>query len=215
VRRWQSAATAGAKMRQAGTIELFKYWDELRQGRAAPERANLDPAAMRNVLADTFMLEVDPARTYPFCLTGTRLNALFDAEIKGRAFLSLWNEIQNDEVAAMLRTVTDGTCPVIAGVTAAPPGYDKVEFELLLLPLRHHGKTHARVLGRIAPAKQPSWLGLIPVEALEFQSMRVLDTHDARSVPFSSRSNQLTPSNSTAFPSFIQRKHLRIYIGND
>jgi hypothetical protein len=192
-------------MRQAGTCELFAYWDELRRGRAAPERADLDPVAIRNVLADTFMLEVDPARSFPFCLTGTRLNALFDAELKGRPFVSLWNEAQGAEIASLMHIVTDGTSPIVAGVTAAPPCYEKAEFELLLLPLRHHGKTHARVLGRIAPAIQPSWLGLIPVQAMDLVSMRVLDAHAVNASAF--------PRQKTS-TSFEQRKHLRVYIGN-
>ncbi len=201
-------------MRQVGTCELFAYWDELRRGRAAPERAELDPAAMRNVLADTFMLEVDPARSFPFCLTGTRLNALFDAELKGRPFLSLWNEAQRSEIASLMRIVTDAASPIVAGVIAAPPGYEAAEFELLLLPLRHHGKTHARVLGRIAPAVQPSWLGLLPVQAMELVSMRVLDAPAISSSSYPRSQRGLAPKTETPFASFEQRKHLRVYMGN-
>jgi hypothetical protein len=204
----------GAEMRQAGTYELFTYWDELRRGRAAPERADLDPAAIRNVLADTFMLEVDAERTYPFCLSGTRLSALFDAELKGLPFLSLWNETQKPEIARMLQMVVDGACPIVAGAAAAPAGYDNTEFELLLLPLRYHGKTHARVLGRIAPAKRPSWLGLIPIEALEFLSMRVLEGGALTPAAVAPPAPQDDPEPDPSFSSFEQRKHLRIYVGN-
>jgi hypothetical protein len=205
---------ASAEMRQAGTFELFVYWDELRRGRAAPERADLDPVAIRNVLADTFMLEVDADRTYPFCLSGTRLSALFDAELKGRPFLSLWNQAQRPEVARLMQMVVDGACPIVAGAAAAPEGYDLTEFELLLLPLRYHGKTHARVLGRIAPAKRPSWLGLIPVETLDFLSMRVLDGRNLIPARGAARTTPANVGLSPSFSSFEQRRHLRIYIGN-
>jgi hypothetical protein len=205
---------AGTELRQAGTLELFAYWDELRRGRAAPERADLDPVAIRNVLADTFMLEVDAARTYPFCLSGTRLSALFDAELKGRPFLSLWNDTQRHEISRLMQIVVDGACPIVAGVAAAPADYDNTEFELLLLPLRYHGKTHARVLGRIAPAVRPSWLGLIPVLSLEFLSMRVLETGNLNPAASASRANRLDPEPSPSFSSFEQRRHLRIYLGN-
>ncbi len=198
-------------MRQAGSFELFAYWDELRRGRAAPERADLDPAAIRNVLADTFMLEVDAERTYPFCLSGTRLSALFDAELKGWSFLSLWNEAQRAEIVRMMQMVVDGTCPIVAGAAAAPEDYDSTEFELLLLPLRYYGKTHARVLGRLAPAKRPSWLGLIPIEVLDFLSMRVLDDPNPAPAGGASRAGL---GSSPVFSSFEQRRHLRIYIGN-
>ncbi len=201
-------------MRQAGSHELFAYWNALRRGRAAPERGDLDPAAIRGVLADTFMLEVDAEATYPFCLSGTRLNALFDIEAKGRSFLSLWREEQRPEMATLLRTVIDGVCPIVVGATAAPQDYAKTEFEMLLLPLRHLGKTHARVLGRIAPSKHPSWLGLLPIEALEFSSMRVLNAGDLNVAASRLEVNQTYPDTNTYFSSFEQRGHLRIYHGN-
>ena len=204
----------GAEMRQAGSYELFTYWDQLRRGRAAPERNDLDPVAIRNVLADTFMLEVDLERTYPICLSGTRLSALFDAELKGRAFLSLWSLLQRQDVARMLQIVVDGACPVIAGAAAAPADYDKTEFELLLLPLRHHGKTHARVLGRIAPSKRPSWLGLIPIQSLEFLSMRVLNGTSIPPATAMPAAPKTDPASSPSFSSFEQRGRLRVYLGN-
>jgi hypothetical protein len=52
-------------MRQPVTRELFAYWDRLRKGRAAPERAGIDPAAIRNAPADTFLLEIDSACLFP------------------------------------------------------------------------------------------------------------------------------------------------------
>jgi hypothetical protein len=196
-------------MRQPGSHELFDYWNALRENRAAPERTDLDPAAMRHVLMDTFILEVDAANEYPFCLTGTRLNALFNAELKGRSFLSLWRDAQRLEIAAMLQIVTDDMSAVVGGAETSPPGYDLMQFELLLLPLRHNGKTHSRLLGRIAPAKPPVWLGLIPVPALDLKSMRVLDAADsanamqARSTSFSRPPGQ----------PFERRGTLRIYSG--
>jgi hypothetical protein len=201
-------------MRQAGSYELFTYWNELRRSRAAPERAELDPAVMRNVLADTFILEVDAARSYPVCLAGTRMNALFDTEVKGRPFMTLWNEAQKQDVLSALQIVTDGVCPVVAGARGAPEDYEHTDFELLLLPLRHLGKTHARVLGRIAPAKQPSWLGLIPVENLDFLSMRVLETAYLQPATAATPLKRVKREGDMSFSSFEQRKHLRIYIGN-
>ena len=161
-------------MRQAATRELFAYWDRLRKGRAAPERAEIDPAAIRNVLADTFLIEIDPACTFPLRLSGTRLNALWLSEQKGRSFLDLWADEERRCVAAMVLTVIDGVNPVIAGVSAAPEGRAPMNMELLLLPLRHNGKTHARVLGCITPSAHEPWFGLLPADRLALKSMRVI-----------------------------------------
>jgi hypothetical protein len=162
-------------MKHQATKELFRYWNELRGERTAPERNEIDPGAIRHVLADTFMLDIDAEQRYPFRLAGTRVNALFDAEQKGRSFLDLWTEEERRNLAGVLMTVADGACPVVAGAVAAPDGYSECPFELLLLPMRHHGKTHSRILGIIKSVRQPSWLGMLPIGPLKLRSLRIVN----------------------------------------
>ena len=163
-------------MKQPATRDLFSYWNDLRGDRSAPERGDIDPAAIRNVLADTFMLDVDARSSFPFRLAGTRVNGLFDAEQKGRSFLALWRPEERRNIAAVLLTVADGACPVVAGAQAAPKGQAECDLELLFLPLRHHGKTHSRILGLVRAATRPAWLGLLPVGPMALRSLRIVDT---------------------------------------
>jgi hypothetical protein len=191
-------------MRQAATRELFAYWERLRKGRAAPERAEIDPAAIRNVLADTFLLEVDSACLFPIRLSGTRLNALWLSEQKGHSFLDLWADYERRDAMALILTVLDGAHPVIAGVSAAPQGRQPMQLELLLLPLRHNGKTHARILGCITSAAREPWFGLIAAEKLVLHSMRVLGVG----------ADVLAPPWPEAFPTPLGRRgHLTVYAG--
>ena len=170
-------------MKHRGTRELFAYWNGLRGARSAPERSDIDPTAIRSVLADTFMLEVDMARGFPIRLAGTRVNGLFDAEQKGRDFLSVWQPAERRNVAAVLMTVADGACPVVAGAMAAPRGREACAFELLFLPLRHHGKTHARILGLVKPTEAPAWLGLLPIGPMSLRSLRIVEAREAVTQP--------------------------------
>lgn len=142
--------------------------------RAAPERSEIDPGAIRGVLADTFVLEADEANGYPLRIAGTRTNALFLRELRGSAFLNLWQAADQREVAALLAGVSDETAAVLAGAAAGPRGLHSLELEVLLLPLRHHGDTHARVLGACTPASVPSWMGLLPATPMHLMSFRVL-----------------------------------------
>ncbi len=169
-------------MRQAVSRELYEYWDRLRAGRAAPDRSQIDPAQIRGVLADTFLLEVDPERSFPIRLSGARTSALFGTELKGSRFMHLWAEKDRVAVNQMLACIIDEPAPAVAGVTAAPAGRTPLDLELLLLPLRHHGKTHARILGSLAPANIPSWFGLIPAETLGLSSLRILADPGLRKV---------------------------------
>ncbi len=158
-------------MKHAATQALYGYWDRIRGDRLAPDRAEIDPTAIRGVLADTFMLEVDEAGRFPFRLAGTRVCALFGRDLKDASFADLWNGPQG---ATLARTVCDEAQGAVAGVIGAHAGGEEIELELLLLPLRHRGKTHARVLGCISPAALGGWFGLVPVDTLTLRSFRVI-----------------------------------------
>ncbi len=162
-------------MRQAATLELYSYWNFLRGARLSPERSEIDPVAIRHVLADTMILEVDDERQFPVRISGTRLNALFLEEQKGNSFIGLFAPDERQAVDAMIRAVLDGARPVVAGLTAAPEGARPANLELLLLPLRHHGKTHSRILGALTPTAIPCWLGLRPAACLRMVAMRFVD----------------------------------------
>ena len=164
----------------AASRELHAYWDLLRGQRRAPERSEIDPSAIRGVLADTFILEVDPANRYPLRIAGARTNALFLRELKGAAFLDLWQASDQPEIAALLAGVADEAASVLAGAAAGPRGLQPLELEILLLPLRHHGNTHARVLGACAPTSLPSWIGLLPSAPMTLLSFRMLGRVDSR-----------------------------------
>lgn len=196
-------------MRQATSRELYAYWDRLRRGRAAPERAQIDPAQIRGVLADTFLLEVDPERTFPIRLAGARTSALFVRELKGQRFTHLWSDHDRDSISQLLACVIDEPAPAIAGVTAAPIGRAPLALELLLLPLRHHGKTHSRILGSLAPANVPSWFGLVATETLSLKTLRILN--DPTEAAARARSIAAETDSERPVPKATRYGHLTVY----
>jgi hypothetical protein len=164
----------GTIMRQSVTRDLYAYWNVLRKERAAPERSDIDPAAIRHVLADTFILEIDSNLEFTIRLSGTRIDAIWLGQQKGRSFLELWSERDRNCIAAAILTVIDGVTPIIAGARAKAPSEPPVDLELLLLPLRHFGKTHSRLIGSLVPAFEANWVGLTQSEPLELTSLRVI-----------------------------------------
>ena len=173
-------------MRQAATQELYSYWNQLRGARLSPERDEIDPTAIRHILADTMILEVDQRGQFPVRISGTRLNALFMDEQKGRPFVELFAPEDHAAAAQMIEAVIEGVRPVVAGLAAGPADERPIHLELLLLPLRHHGKTHARVLGMLTPAALPAWLGLRPAEELNLVAMRFIGEEQAAILPLPS-----------------------------
>src|SRR5580698_895928 len=79
-------------MKHPASRRLYAYWDELRGKRPAPERAEIEPGAIRQILSEAFIAALNPVAGYPFRLAGTRVCALFCRELKGESFLSLWDE---------------------------------------------------------------------------------------------------------------------------
>ena len=162
-------------MKLAVTMELYAYWNRLRGARSAPERNDVDPGAIRGVLAETFVLDFDDRCGFPFRIAGSRANALFLKELRGHSFLELWRNADRKEVSSILHYVADETQPFLIGAEARPPGLESVEIEAILLPLRHHGLTHSRILGGFAVSSAPHWIGLVGAGPITLTSLRALD----------------------------------------
>ncbi|MCW2283845.1 hypothetical protein M2323_001454 [Rhodoblastus acidophilus] len=166
-------------MRQAATQELYSYWNQLRGARLSPEREEIDPTAIRHILADTMILEADEERQFPIRISGTRLNALFCNEQKGAPLVALFAPEDRASISAMVEAVLDNQRPAVAGLLAESDVGEDAPLELLLLPLRHRGKTHARLLASLTPQALPSWFGLRAARALRLVAMRFLDSSAA------------------------------------
>src|SRR5271166_3553302 len=130
-------------MQLAISMELYAYWNALRAGRGAPERNDIEPGAIRGILADTFVLDFDKQSGFPFRIAGSRANALFLQELRGLSFLQLWREVDRQEVRAALQRVANDAQPHLLRGEAKPAGLEALEIEATLLPLRHHGSTRS------------------------------------------------------------------------
>jgi hypothetical protein len=162
---------------------LHAYWDRLRGERAAPERAEIEPGAIRNLLADSLILELDmPGRAAHLRLAGTRVCALFGRELKGESMAGLWGAAAADPWR-LIEIVASDTVGVVAGLQGRTAQDECVDLELILLPLRHRGLTQARILGALSPTVVPHWLGLRPIEGLATTSLRVLAGQEAAASP--------------------------------
>jgi hypothetical protein len=174
----RNGATNGSyladKMKNASSQIVFEYWDRLRGDRSAPERGEIEPGEIRDALADAFVLEFDGGEAV-FRLAGTRIAALFGREMKGARFTSISDDpLSSDELMRLIETVQSETAGAVAGLIAETAEGDKLHLELLLLPLRHRGKTHSRVMGALSAAIAPDWFGLRRVKRLQIISVRMI-----------------------------------------
>lgn len=162
-------------MKHPSSHLVLRHWTERRRHRAAPDRGEIDPAAIRQGLGDTFMLAADFAGNLRFRLAGTRVCALFCGEIKGWTFADLWDEESRAEIGPLLAALSDENAAAVAGLTGETADGTAVDLELLLLPIAHFGEARIRALGVLAPLQPPYWLGETPVVRLELRTLRYLE----------------------------------------
>lgn len=161
-------------MNQEGTVALFQYWNRLRGRRAAPRRTEIEPADIKALLADTFILEKDTRGEAIFRLAGTRLCATYGRELKGYSFPLIWAARDQRMIARLVRSAFQENTVVVVTFDGMTVGGKSNAFEMILLPLET-GLGSARCLGAIIPLKKPYWLGAEAVVENRVDTLRVVD----------------------------------------
>lgn len=166
--------TKDRAMKHHTTRSLYAYWTRLRGSRSAPERAEVSPGAVRELLGDMFILDVHDRERFSFRLAGTRLCAAFCGELKGRDLLDLMEGDDRDALHSLLWSVCDEAAACVLGCRGRNAAGQNLDFEMILLPLRHEGRTHSRILGSCAALDTPYWFGSEPIAHLSLTTLRVL-----------------------------------------
>ncbi|HEY6631110.1 MAG TPA: PAS domain-containing protein [Rhizobiaceae bacterium] len=161
-------------MKQDGSIALFQYWNRLRRGRPAPKRTEIEPADIKALLADTFILERDTRSQAVFRLAGTRLCAVFGRELKGFSFPSLWQDKDRRLVGRLVYGVFEDSNVVAVTFDGISGNQRSNPFEMIILPLEG-GADNQRCLGAVSAVEKPFWLGADPILEARVESVRVVD----------------------------------------
>lgn len=130
---------------------FFTYWDGKRGAARAPERSDVDPSALRELLGDIFVLSYDDAATYPFRVAGTRVCALFGRDMKDQSFLALFGRQHRRDIAEIVAAVAEDMLPAIAGLTTTAADGSTTHLELLLLPFNSRAHCPITLTGVLAP----------------------------------------------------------------
>lgn len=160
-------------MRHIQSNKLFHYWDRIRANRPAPKREEIEPSDIRELLGDTFILDVSGSlRTISYRLAGTRLCATFGKELKGQGFLVPWDETDCFEITRMLTKVYRDFTPHLVSSVGKTSSGKFAEFETLFLPIQPIGNGSNRILGISSLHKSPYWIGSEAIENMSVKSVR-------------------------------------------
>ena len=138
-------------MKHPSSREFFAYWDEKRAGERAPDRSDIEPDAVRELLGDIFVLSYDSAAGYPFRVAGTRISALLGRDLRDRSFSSLFTQDGRREIEDIIMVVTEEMLSAVAGITATSEDGSTAHLELLLLPFNSRAHTPLSLTGLLAP----------------------------------------------------------------
>jgi hypothetical protein len=206
-------------MKQRTSQILFAYWNEVRAGRIAPRRFEIEPSRIGGILSETFILErvVTTERTgpiqsapeakpvYRYRLAGTKLCDQFGDDFRGRDFLDDWDLDDRATLEEALTGMSErGGVSVITFEAASKAGPGKpaadratgarkrLAFEAIMLPLVHTSGSLDRFLGCMSPIDEPAWLG---TERLVDKSLLRCELiwPDGRPFPVIEKSRHQTP----------------------
>jgi hypothetical protein len=138
-------------MKHPASREFFAYWDEKRGVNAAPDRSEMEPGPVRELLGDIFVLSYDCNAGYPFRVAGTRVCALFGEDLKGKQFADLFEAANRAEIDDILDAVTSDKLAAVAGIAARTPEGRSVPLELLLLPFNTRAHMPISLTGLLVP----------------------------------------------------------------
>jgi hypothetical protein len=138
-------------MKHPSSREFFAYWNAKRGDARAPDRSEIEPGAVRELLGDIFVLSYDNEAGYPFRVAGTRVSALLGRDLKDASFSALFTPDSRREIEDIITYVAEEMLPAIAGVTAASEDGTAAHLELLLLPFNNRAHAPVSLTGVLAP----------------------------------------------------------------
>src|SRR3981189_596030 len=147
----EPGAGQGLRMKHPSSRGFFAYWDAQRGDARAPDRSEIEPGAVRELLGDIFVLSYDNDAGYPFRVAGTRVSALLGRDLKDVGFSTLFAPDARREIEDVISYVAEEMLAAIAGITATAEDGRTAHLELLLLPFNHRAHAPVSLTGSLAP----------------------------------------------------------------
>ncbi len=161
-------------MRHPATKTLYDHWCSLKRGTIIPDRNDLEPAEIGAILQDIFILGAQPSGPWVYRVAGTRLSAFARRELKDETFDRWWRALDRSDARRLIAGVAEDGMPMIGGVSGLGADQARHEFELLLLPLRHGGRTGLRMVGGLFPSPATAYQLGVQIDELSLSSIRTL-----------------------------------------
>jgi hypothetical protein len=194
-------------MKNKVSRQLYDYWNEQRGERRFPTRGQIVPGDIPAILGDTFMLTRAAPAEPAFRLAGTRICEMLGRELKGTAFISLWDARSHRLLRDILDLLSVEDAGAVAAVTGETDDESPIDLEMVLLPLGGGVAMEFRTIGTLAPMTGQVRPVLQSVSGLSLKGWRALGPQiDEIAVP-------RFPDEMPEMPEIAPRPHLVVLPG--
>ena len=151
-------------MRHPITKALNAYWEQIRAGRLAPDRSDVAPAEVSDLLPCAFILERVGEGEVRFRLAGDGVSGLVGMTLNGMSVLSIWDDASRMRISQLIEGVVSAPATAIVNSRARRRGnIEGAVVEFSFLPLRSEGGDINRILGSaVALTGESIWRGDTP-----------------------------------------------------
>lgn len=153
----------GQPMKHKNSHLLVGYWSRLRKGRAVPDQTDIDPRAIKRLLAHVFILDAADASRPVYRLAGTSHCERYGTELRGMNYLARWETQSRSAVGQLLVQALATRTPVCLSSIGASAACGMVELEAVLAPIRFASQRPARLLGIAQILGEPKPLAGHPI----------------------------------------------------
>jgi len=171
------ASQADNHILHPGSRNLFRYWETIRQERAAPAREDLDLAAIRGLIPDLFILGSNGLRPgFTWRLAGSHICELYRRPLTGSDALAGWNPFERGVILRFLQGVTQRLQPCVLRFRLTTTSQELAGVEMLGLPMQAAEQGPIRVLGGLFAFRDISAMAYDGIAAMELSGARTIWT---------------------------------------
>ncbi len=175
-------------MKHATSRNLYAYWNRRRDGRAAPDRHDIEPYDLGAELVDTFLIRIDDDGTARFRFCGSSIAMHYGRDLGDEDFLKNWNPEDRATLKSHIEMMTANAAGFVAGMVAETASGGFTTFELILLPLMNEGRCDRAIgcLGRVGGHAVTNRIKA-RIVSQSLRSVRLLNTHEAPGISAAAR----------------------------
>jgi hypothetical protein len=159
-------------MRHAHSDMLLAYWRDRRFGETAPQRSDIDPQDIADLLGNVFFLSRVDSEHYVFRLAGTNLCSLYRREFRDQNFLNLWRDHDVAHIQILLESVLGSTSPASFSAVAYSMDLKSLPLEVSLFPLRGTDGRADRIMGLFQPLEETATFKHRPIVRTRLKEIR-------------------------------------------